>query len=91
LKSPRSKRLKLCDIPLSTSAFKFNLRRYTTEDAIALINQDLIDDGYDCFASGIDGRSLYSSTFQVNLSAVYDTWGARLGCPAHVKGVLGGI
>jgi len=29
LKPPGTKRLKLkCDIPLSTSAFKFNLRRY---------------------------------------------------------------
>jgi len=31
LKPPGTKRLKvMCDILLSTSAFKFNLRRYTT-------------------------------------------------------------
>ena len=34
LKPPGTKRLKLkCDILLSTSAFKFRLRRYTTEQA----------------------------------------------------------
>jgi len=33
---PGTKRLKLqCDILLSSSAFKFNLRRYTTADADA--------------------------------------------------------
>jgi 4-hydroxy-3-methylbut-2-enyl diphosphate reductase IspH len=35
LKPPGTKRLKLnCDILLSTSAFKFNLRRYTVDNSI---------------------------------------------------------
>ena len=35
LKPPGTKRLKLnCDILLSTSAFKFNLRRYTMDEIL---------------------------------------------------------
>jgi len=38
------------------------------------------------------GRGLHSSTFQLNLSALNGTGGARRGCVARVyKGVLGGI
>jgi len=37
------------------------------------------------------GRGLHSSTFQLNLSALYGIGGARRGCVAHLKGVLGGI
>ena len=38
LKAPGTKRLKLkCDILLSTSAFKFNLRRYTEQAASAVV------------------------------------------------------
>jgi hypothetical protein len=35
------------------------------------------------------GRGLHSSTFQLNLSDVYGIGGARRGCVARVKGVLG--
>jgi len=34
-------------------------------------------------------RGLHSSTFQLNLSAFYGIGGARRGCVARVKGVLG--
>jgi hypothetical protein len=55
LKPPGTKRLKLkCDILLSNSAFKFNLRRYTTA-LFADAHVEL-------------GRALDSSTFQLNRS-----------------------
>jgi len=37
------------------------------------------------------GKGLDSSTFQLNLSALYGIGGARRGCVARAKGVLGGI
>jgi len=37
---------------------------------------------------GDGGRGLHSSTFQLNLSALYGTGGARKGCVARVKGVF---
>jgi hypothetical protein len=37
------------------------------------------------------GRGLHSSTFQLNLSALYGIGGARRGCVACVKGVSGGV
>jgi len=36
-------------------------------------------------------RGIHSFTSQLNFSALYGTGGARRGCVAHVKGVLGGI
>jgi len=46
------------DTPLSTSAFKLNLRRY-----------NVVRDGRDHFyGAGNSGRGLHSSTFQLNLS-----------------------
>jgi len=36
-------------------------------------------------------RGLHSSTFQLNLSALYGIGGARRGCEARVKEVLGGV
>ena len=42
-------------------------------------------------ASGVQGRGLHSSTFQLNLSAFYRIVGARRACVARVKGVLGGV
>jgi len=36
------------------------------------------------------GRGLHSSTFQLDLSALYGIGGARGGCAARVKGVSGG-
>ena len=75
---------------LSTSAFKFNLRRYTVgTDAFCaakgsagqIVRYDL--------ASGRElGRGLHSSTFQLNLSAFYGIGGARRGCVARFKGVF---
>ena len=37
------------------------------------------------------GRGLHSFTFQLNLSALYGTGGARKNSVAHDKGVLGGV
>jgi len=37
------------------------------------------------------GRGSHSSTSQLNLSALYGRGGARMGCVARVKGVLGGV
>ena len=36
-------------------------------------------------------RGLRSSTFRVNLSALYGIGGARKGCVARVKGLSGGV
>ena len=40
---------------------------------------------------GDPGRGLHSSTFQLNLSALYGIGGVRRGCVARVHGVLGGV
>ena len=37
------------------------------------------------------GRGLHSSTFQLNLNALYGIGGARGGCAARGKGVIGGV
>jgi hypothetical protein len=50
LKPPGTRRLQLkCDILLSTSAFKFNLRRYTKEADtwVALGSRQFIESGFD--------------------------------------------
>ena len=36
-------------------------------------------------------RGLHSSTFQLNLSALYGIGGARRGCAACVTGFFGGV
>jgi len=40
---------------------------------------------------GFAGRGLHSSTFRLNLSALYGIWDAHRGCVARVEGVLGGV
>ena len=42
-------------------------------------------------APGVDGSGLHSSTFRLNVSAMYGIGGARRGCVARVKGVFGGV
>ena len=37
------------------------------------------------------GAYTRSSTFRLNLSALYGIGGARRGCVLHLKGVLGGV
>jgi len=41
--------------------------------------------------ASLGGRGLHSSTFQLSLSALYGIGGARRGCVARVKGVLGDV
>ena len=43
------------------------------------------------FKAGPPTRGLHSSTFWLNLSALYGIGGARRGCVALVMGVLGGV
>ena len=110
LKAPGAKQLKLkCDILLSTSAFKFNVRRYSEGTtlwavrgggagvdnlhAVATVGRRLytVEAGTTCASCDVvAGRGLHSSTSQLNLSALYGIGGARKGCVARVKGVLGG-
>ena len=79
LKPPGTKRLKLkCDIMLSNSAFKFNLRRHSTARA---------GDAHDNFSlnsprrgGGGGGRGSHSSTFRLNISAFCGIGGAFRGC-----------
>ena len=73
LKPPRTKRLKLnCDILLSTSTFKFNLRRYTT-DAIAATRRKLHTPfnrrASRALKAGADTRPI----FQLNVSIFCET------------------
>jgi len=72
LKPPGTERLKLnCEILLSTSDFKFNLRRYTKEAAAAAISErdaaasakDAAEKGgAEATAAGACTRSLFGST-----------------------------
>jgi hypothetical protein len=39
----------------------------------------------------VAGRGLHSSTFQLNLGALYGIRGSRRGCVARVEGVSGGM
>ena len=83
LKPPGTKRLKLnCDILLSTSAFKFSLRRYTEVfadnlEGVAAIHSTLLDAFVDhtrlpvvvsLGQSVFPAGCLHSSIFQLNLS-----------------------
>ena len=43
------------------------------------------------FFEHVRGRGLLSSTSQLNLSALCGIGGARGGCSARVRGVLGGV
>ena len=88
LKPPETTHLKLkCGMLLSTFAFKFNLRRY-------------IKDGWQATREIRDrerrhgGRGLHSSTFRLNLSALYGIGGALgvvLGVSRRCQGVLRSI
>jgi len=49
-------------------------------------NEKIVSDN-----STITGRGLHSSTFQLNLSALYGIRGARRGSVARVKGVSRGV
>jgi hypothetical protein len=52
----------------------------------------LTKDAYGVWSTTLPaGRCLHSSTFQLNLSALYGIGGARRGCLARVKGVLRGV
>jgi len=99
-KAPGTERLKLkCDEPLSSFAFKFKCRRYTTEvqfkdersgnfQIIIIPTTKLLISKEGPTVEEV-GRGLNSSTSQLNLSDVYGIGGARRGCAARVKGVLG--
>jgi hypothetical protein len=67
LKPPGTKRLILrYNVLLSTSAFKFSLRRYNAENVHAVIVTSGCDRGPIAFC----GRGSHSSTFQLNLSRI---------------------
>ena len=93
LKPPITIRLKLKYIGLlSNVAFEFILRRYVTAFSDNF--------GGACSSCSADmkcgpnngGRGLHSSTFQLNLSALYGIRAAlSRGCVARVEGVLGGV
>jgi hypothetical protein len=48
-------------------------------------------DALDGFGGQPVARGLHSFTFQLNLSAFWGIGGARRGCVARVKGMLGGV
>ena len=83
LKPPGTKRLKLnCDELRSTSAFKFNMRRFMmkddAEDAAPSYSAAMTP-----FAALV-GRGLHSSTFRLNVSAFSGTGDAFTGCVGGV-------
>jgi hypothetical protein len=72
---PGTNRLKLQhDEPLSKSAFKFNLRRYTevavqpSTTSAPVVDITRVKNSRMALQCGLCGRGLHSSTFQLNLS-----------------------
>jgi hypothetical protein len=57
-----------CDEPLSNFAFKFNLRRYTTDGAPVVVPRSGGTFRFNVTAAGIGGRGLHSFTLELNLS-----------------------
>ena len=74
---------------LSNCGFKFKLRRYNTERYTAPHIQSMLAKAR--LLGGGGGRGLHSSTSQLNLSVFNRIGGARRGCVARVRGVLGGV
>jgi hypothetical protein len=76
----------------------FNSRRYIKEEDANNMRDKIMSATFDFddFLSNMSmmgdmGRGLHSSTFQLNLSALYGIGGTRRGCVARVKGGVGGI
>ena len=99
LKGAGTKLLKLTYYKLlSTSAFKLNLRRYTSEDAAVvggnvLTSQRVTDVCLAAFkaCANSQGQGLTLAHFSAQLIVFNGIGGARRGWVAHVKGVLGGV
>jgi hypothetical protein len=69
MKPHGTKRLRLkCDILLSTSAFKCNLRRHIWALADDLRESSIVLTRAAAADWGVSGRGLHSSTFELNLS-----------------------
>ena len=66
------------------------LGSYATEEAAAQAYDSYARDGVNPVKHR-EGRGLHSSTFQLNLSALYGIGRARRSCVVRVKGVLGGV
>jgi len=58
------------------------VKYYGTDPEMTTVAQQM------AFERNIFGKGLRSSTFQLNLSALYGTGGARRGCVARVMGVV---
>jgi hypothetical protein len=67
---------------LSNFAFKFILRRYSEESQKSFVQVNWLLS---------DGQGLTLITFSAQLERIYRIGGARMGCVARVKGVLGGV
>jgi tetratricopeptide (TPR) repeat protein len=79
------------EAPLNAADFQYAKAMTTFDDGV--LSLPMFPDVRECADSAVPvrGRGLDSSTFQLNLSALYGIGGARRGCTARVKGVLGGV
>ena len=86
LKAPGCERLKLkYDDLLSNVALNFMLRHYNEKTPLHRAVESMSREG-----TRMLGRGSHSFTSQLNLIDLYGVGGARRGCVAHAKGVLGG-
>ena len=91
-KAPGSKRLKQeYNESHSNFAFKFNLRHYNTGAQVRLTAVPVDQAVVGAPGHNNTGRGLHSSTFPLNLSALYGIGGSRRGRVARGKGVLWGV
>jgi len=99
LKLPGTKRLKLkCDILLSTSAFKFKLRRYTTGEALEMKENPAIqrepDGGYhvrpffSIVMAAYNQGKFIDDTVKSVLGQSYERWGLADVAPHVNKRIL---
>ena len=71
LKPPGTKRLKLkCDILLSTSAFEFNLRRYSSLSKLIMLSQLIRAAATATTSAGAHTRSRFSSTLSSSVHRI---------------------
>jgi len=56
-----------------------------------VVVQGVLPCDVDVHSAAPGARGLHSSTFQLNLSALYGIRRARRGCVARIRGVLGGF
>jgi len=89
LKAPGTKRLKLkCDLLLSTSAFKFNMRRYTKAAAMAEACRGFPKSGSVPSSNGEHLKGLLARSMASSSGAAYGAEAAAAAAAAAEVGLL---